>query len=175
MQEVEPIGAQQREQVIAATAEYIALAEQHWQRPFETIPVSFDLSGRSAGMFRVAGQRRWIRYNPWIFSKFFEENLANTVPHEVAHYIVDVLYTRHRIRPHGPQWREVMRVFGAEPEVTFSLDLSGVPQRRQQRHHYHCGCQDHALSTTRHHRVLKGLGRYHCRRCRGLLVYQASE
>jgi len=171
---IEPINDSQRAQVVAATERYIALAEKTWRRHFERIPVAFDLSGRSAGMFRADGLRSWIRYNPWVFGKYFEENLAGTVPHEVAHYIVHELYPRRRIRPHGPQWRQVMQMFDADPEVTFSLDLSGVPQRRQRRHSYHCGCQAHVLSTTRHNRVLRGAGRYQCRRCGHDLVYQEA-
>ncbi len=55
------------------------------------VPVRFELQGRAAGMYRVHKGERVIRYNPYIFSKYFDDSLANTVPHEVAHYITDVL------------------------------------------------------------------------------------
>ncbi|MBN7796270.1 SprT-like domain-containing protein [Parahaliea mediterranea] len=169
---IQPINAGQRAEVVAATHRYIALAESGLGRRFARIPVLFDLSGRSAGMFRADGRNSWIRYNPWIFAKYYRENLEGTVPHEVAHYIVHALYGARRVKPHGSQWRLVMQLFEADPEVTFDRDLSGVPQRRQRTHPYQCPCREHSLSTTRHNRVQRGQGRYHCRYCRGELVYR---
>lgn len=169
---IEPIGSEQQREVVAATHRYIALAGRQLDYRFATIPVHFDLSGRSAGMFRADGRHSWIRYNPWIFSKYYRENLEGTVPHEVAHYIVHELYGLRRVKPHGVQWRRVMQLFGADPEVTFDEDLSGIPQRRQRTHAYRCDCREHALSSTRHNRARRGQGRYHCRYCRGELVYQ---
>lgn len=173
---VEPIGARQQRQVRAATEGFILRAEQLFGRGFERIPVLFDLRGRAAGMFKVAGRRRWIRYNPWIFSKYFTENLRDTVPHEVAHYIVHELYGSRSIKPHGHQWRGLMQHFGADAGVTFDLDLAGIPRRRQRTHAYRCGCREHQLSSTRHNRVLRGTGRYHCLACGTELLYagQAS-
>ncbi|MCB1733052.1 MAG: metallopeptidase (SprT family), partial [Halieaceae bacterium] len=68
---VEPIGQVQQRQVLAATEALVLRSEQLFDRPFERVPVLFDLRGRAAGMFKVVGRRRWIRYNPWIFSKYF--------------------------------------------------------------------------------------------------------
>ena len=157
--------------MLEATEEHICRAENICGREFERIPVLFDLSGRAAGMFKVIGEERWIRYNPWIFGKYFEENLRDTVPHEVAHYIVHETCGRRKVRPHGPQWQALMARFGADPGVTFDLDLEGIPQRRQKTHPYRCACRVHQVSTTRHNRVLKGAGRYHCRYCDTQLVY----
>ena len=147
------------------------MAEQVLQRRFDRVPVLFDLQGRAAGMFKVFGARRVIRYNPWIFAKYFEQNLNDTVPHEVAHFVVHEAYPRRGTKPHGPEWQEVMAHFGADPSVTFDMDLEGVPQRRQTTHRYHCGCQVHQVSSTRHNRVLKQRMRYHCVICDGRLVH----
>jgi SprT protein len=168
---VSPIGQEQRAQVLAQTEHYIREAERIYHRPFDRIPVLFDLKGQTAGMFKLAGQRRWIRFNPWIFGKYFDENLRDTVPHEVAHYIAHEVYRGRTGKPHGPRWQRVMAHFGADPGVTFDLDLEGIPQRRQRTHPYHCGCQGHEVSTTRHNRILRGTGRYYCRACNGELVY----
>ncbi|GAB3278104.1 SprT-like domain-containing protein [Parahaliea aestuarii] len=162
---IEPIGASQRREVEAATADCVARISRALERDFPVPPVRFDLRGRSAGMFRSDGQRHWIRYNPWIFAKYYRDNLEGTVPHEVAHYIVHLLYGRRRVAPHGREWRAVMDLLGAPPEVTFDRDLSDIPQRRQRTHSYHCACREHALSTTRHNRVRRGSGRYLCRAC----------
>jgi SprT protein len=168
---VEPIGERQQQRVIAATQRYIEESERLFNRSFARIPVLFDLHGRAAGMFKVVGRRRCIRYNPWIFAKYFEENLRDTVPHEVAHFVVHELYGLRSVKPHGPQWLEVMQLFDADPGVTFDLDLAGIPRRRQRTHPYRCECRLHEVSTTRHNRVLKGVGLYHCRVCGVQLVY----
>lgn len=167
---VDPIGEQQRRQVLAENERFICRAEQLYGRHFDRVPVLFDLRGRAAGMFKVVGSKRVIRYNPWIFGKYFDENLRDTVPHEVAHFIVHETCGR-RAKPHGQQWRALMAQFGADDGVTFNLDLAGIPQRRQRTHPYRCTCRVHQVSTTRHNRVLAGAGRYHCRYCEGQLTY----
>ena len=168
---IEPIGIDLQQQVVARTQYYISEAQSAFSRSFDPIPVHFDLSGSTAGMFRAYGRKMEIRYNPWIFAKYYHENLDGTVPHEVAHYIVHELYGLARVKPHGEEWQALMAHFGANSEVTFKLDLEGVPQRRQRTHPYRCACREHEVSTTRHNRILKGKGQYLCRYCRGELVF----
>ena len=169
---IEPIGAQQQAQVLARAEHYIERAEGLFERDFVRIPVLFDLRGTTAGMYKIQGTRVQIRFNPWIFAKYFDVNLRDTVPHEVAHYIVHAVYGDRRVRPHGWQWRDLMQSFGADPEVTFDMNLEGIPQRRQRTHWYRCDCRDHEISATRHNRVQRQRGQYLCRFCNGLLVYQ---
>jgi SprT protein len=168
---VQPISDTQQRQVEQRNEEYIRLAEGIFGRRFDRIPVLFDLKGRSAGMFKIIGKRWLIRYNPWIFGKYFEENLRGTVPHEVAHFIVHEVYPRRGVKPHGCEWQDLMARFGADPGVTFDLDLEGVPQRSQKSHRYHCGCQVHEVSSTRHNRVQRRKMHYHCCSCDGRLIY----
>ena len=168
---IQPIGSRERGLVDRETQRFVAEAENLLSRRFRPIAVHFDLTGRAAGMFRVEGRRCWIRYNPWIFAKHFDEHLADTVPHEVAHYIVHEAFGRRGIKPHGEEWRLLMTAFGARPKATFSLDLEGIPHRRQRTHPYRCTCRDHEVSSTRHNRIVKGTGRYHCRYCDAELVY----
>ena len=167
---VDPIGREQRSEVRRETARYIGLAGELLGREFAMVPVRFDLKGSTAGMFKSDGDRHWIRYNPWIFGKYYRENLVDTVPHEVAHYIVHVTRRWRRVKPHGPEWQALMEAFGADPAVTFNLDLSGIPQRRQRTHAYRCACRDHDVSTTRHKRIERGVV-YLCRYCDEQLIY----
>ena len=167
---IEPIGHQLRDQVVEQTRLYIVSAESIFKRKFPAVSIEFDLAGRTAGMYKVVGKHRCIRYNPWIFAKYFEENISGTVPHEVAHFAFDQVYGLGRVKPHGTQWQTLMAAFGADAGVTFDLDLSGIPQRRQLRHPYKCPCQLHEVSSTRHNRILRGKAVYHCVRCRGKLV-----
>jgi len=133
--------------------------------------VLFDLKGRSAGMYRVAGHRRVIRYNPYLFAKYPQDNLAVTVPHEVAHYVTDVLFGLRRVRPHGAEWQAVMRAFEADASRTADYDLTGIPVRTQRRFGYRCACFVHQLSTRRHNQVRRGAARYYCRACGEELRY----
>jgi len=166
---IEPIDSQRRVQVVHATEVCLARAEVLFGRRFPVIPISFDLRGRSAGMYRVRGGVRCIRYNPYIFAKYFADGLSQTVPHEVAHYVTDLLYGLRRVRPHGREWQAVMRRLGAEPRATGRYDLAGIPLRRQRCVVYRCACTEHQLGTRRHRAVSRGEARYVCRRCKSEL------
>lgn len=166
---VEPIDALRQQHVREVTLDYITRAGRIYARSFAPVAVAFDLKGRAAGMYRVQGRNRLIRYNPYIFAKYFDDNLATTVPHEVAHYVVDMLYRAHRVRPHGVEWQHVMHSLGAEPQVTGRYDLSGVPVRRQKRFSYRCSCMIHQISSARHNRILRNRAQYYCRKCHSSL------
>ena len=170
---IEAIGKTQQSLVVDQSNNFITRAGAIFQRKFAPLEILFDLMGSTAGMFRVREKQCQIRYNPWLFAKYFDDNLASTVPHEVAHYIVHKLYSPGRMRPHGEEWQAVMVAFDAEPTVTGNYDLSGIPQRRQRRFNYRCDCRQHELSTRRHNKVINGNSNYLCRYCRGRLNYQA--
>lgn len=172
---ISPITAGQQQQVLNETLRFLDVASDHFLQDFDTIPVLFDLKGKAAGMYRVKMGQRVIRYNPFIFAKYFDDNLQQTIPHEVAHYITDVLFGMRNIRPHGKEWKAVMHVFGVEPNRTASYDLSGVPQRRFDSFIYHCGCQDYALTSRRHNKILRGQGHYLCRDCGGKLKFVRKQ
>ena len=164
-QTIPPISNRHEQQVRLKTVDCIREAGRMYNRDLPEIPVLFDLKGRAAGMYRVQNNTRVIRYNPYIFAKYFADNIATTVPHEVAHYVVDMLYGAGRVKPHGYEWQQVMLSLGVEPRATGDYDLSGVPVRRQQRHSYRCACTLHSISTARHNRILRGKARYYCRKC----------
>ncbi|MEK9807861.1 MAG: SprT-like domain-containing protein [Halieaceae bacterium] len=92
--------------------------------------------------------------------------------HEVCHYAIDMAYWR--AKPHGPEWRRLMKLMGGEPSATYraSAELDAqLPVRRQKRHRYCCGCREHELSTTRHNRVTAGRATYCCSYCHQTLRY----
>lgn len=159
----------QRAEIEAATHAWLRRARALFAHPLPDIAVRFDLHGQSAGMYRVRGERREIRYNPLVFAHWYRENLADTVPHEVAHYVVDLLHGR-SARPHGAEWRAVMEAFGVAPRRTSDFDLNGLPLRRERRFGYRCGCGEHQLSATRHNRVVRGQSCYRCRSCGQQLI-----
>lgn len=165
MAEIAPINCDQQIRVVNETTRYIRLANDLLQQPFAEIPVLFNLKGMAAGMYRVNRQGRCIRYNPYLFAKYFSENLATTVPHEVAHYIVEQVYGLRRVKPHGQEWREVMRMFGADTRCRARFDVEGIPSRVYRRYVYRCDCNTYELTSRRHHRIVHQRTRYHCRRC----------
>lgn len=173
---VQPIDAAACAEVVEATHGWIRRASGIYGCAFESLPVLFDLKGRMAGMYRVMRGERVVRFNPWIFAKYPEDSMGVTVPHEVAHYVTDMLHGFENIRPHGPEWQEVMRHFGVDPDeaVIHRLDLTGIPIRRQRRHPYRCNCRTHQLSGVRHGRIVRKSARYFCRRCGADLVHVSA-
>ncbi len=169
-----PIDAHRQQQVVEQTSLYIKRAGEIFGRNFVTIPVLFDLRGRTAGMYRVKNRQRQIRYNPHIFAKYFEDNLTVTVPHEVAHYVIDCLYGIRKVRPHGVEWKAVMQSFGADASRTCRYDFSGVPVKAEKRYDYQCDCKTHQLTARRHNRILKKRTWYVCKSCGSKLLHHAS-
>ncbi len=177
MEMIQAIDARKQEEVVLATHNCLEQAKRLFARDFDLIPINFDLKGRAAGMFRVKGKQRVIRYNPYIFAKYFEENLKLTVPHEVAHYLTDEIYGigklssmgTGRVRPHGREWQAIMHKLGVDACRTCSFDMSGLPVRKQHYHLYRCACSEHQLGSRRHNKVSRQQANYYCRKCRGLL------
>ena len=165
---VEPINPEQKEIVVQRTEHWMSFAEQELDVKLRRIPIDFDLSGSTAGMYQYSRKMARIRYNPYLFAKYFDENIEGTIPHEVAHYVVHQLCGR--VKPHGDEWREVMALFGADDSVTSSFNLDGIAQRQYQRIDYICGCQHHQLTLIRHRRAMRGV-QYLCRQCGQVLRY----
>lgn len=174
MTTIEPITEDQRRIVSAETKRCIDRANNLLDTSFDDIPVRFDLKGRAAGMYRVVRGERFIRYNPYLFAKYYEENLSTTVPHEVAHYLTDAVYGYPRVKPHGHEWRTVMRMLGADSSVHCEFDLDGIPVRQYRRVRYTCRCRFHELTTVRHNRIQHKGARYYCQACQSELVVAAE-
>ena len=169
---VTPITTPQKQQIIERVAELLLQSAQHFDRSFKPIDIRFDLSGRVSGMYVRKHKQRYLRFNPYIFSKYFADSLTSTVPHEVAHYVADMIFGLRNIRPHGREWQAIMHKLGVEPRVTGNYDLDGIPVKRQRRFAYVCNCMSHQLTTVRHNRIVKKQARYFCRKCGVALTQQ---
>jgi len=176
---IEPLGDEQQQLVIAQTHHYIEQAARLLGIKRKAVEINFNLKGRSAGMYRRRGRlgkvKREIRYNTFIFSKYFEDNLKTTVPHEVAHYVSDIAYGLKNIKPHGVEWKNIMATFGADASVTADYDLSGIPLRRKTTYTYSCRCREHELGPVRHKRISSRRNQYYCSYCKQLLVIKGSQ
>lgn len=170
---MEPINLSQQQQITQRVAELLIQCEQSFNHVFKPIEIRFDLSGRTSGMYVVKHKQKYLRFNAFIFAKYFDDALATTVPHEVAHYVSDILFNIKAIRPHGKEWQSIMHSMGVEPKVTSSYDLTDIPVKRQQRFDYACGCMSHQLTATRHNKVLRNAASYSCQKCGEVLKEQA--
>ncbi len=170
---VDPISLDQQQLVIERVAELLLQCEQKYNRSLKPLEIRFDLSGRSSGMYVIRQKQKYFRFNPFIFAKYFDDALATTVPHEVAHYVSDILFGIKKIQPHGKEWQAIMHSMGVEPRVTGDYDLTGVPVKRQRRFDYVCACMTHQLTTTRHNKILKNKASYSCQKCGEALKEQA--
>lgn len=157
-----------REQAMARSQALLHRAEHHFARRIPTPEIRFDLRGRAAGLARLGpGRAGLLRYNARLLADNAAEFLAQTVAHEVAHLVAFHLHGP-RIRPHGPEWRAVMRLFGVPAGRCHRFPVD-QPYRRLTRHLYHCPCRTHELTSIRHNRAQRGL-RYLCRSCGQPLV-----
>lgn len=156
-------GEAARERVLAQTTVLLDAGGRLIARPVPRPRITFDLRGRSAGQFRVDGGEASIRYNAALVARDTPQFLAQTVPHEVAHYLAYLRFGGH-IRPHGLQWQRLMRALGADPRRCHELDVTGLATRRLRRYPYYCQCGEHALTSIRHNRILRGAS-YSCRAC----------
>jgi SprT protein len=163
---ITPLSSEQQQQVVDQTHIYIKQASDLFNLKNKPVEITFTLKGRATGMYRISCYKREIRYNPYIFSKYFEDNFNTTIPHEVAHYASDIIYGLKNIKPHGKEWKLIMRAFGADSTVTANYDLSGIPLKKQTLYTYQCSCREHQLSSIRHNRIKKNRGQYYCRLCK---------
>ncbi len=144
----------------------VAAARFRW-KVLPAVEISFDLTGRAAGQMQARNGQVRLRFNVVPMRQDFDRFLKEVVGHEVAHAVVFWQYGA-RVKPHGPEWRAVMALFGLEPRRCH--DYAVEPARRLTRYRYRCGCREHELTAIRHHRVQRGEREYRCRHCGRKLI-----
>ena len=110
---IEPISDIQKTHVEAATTSYIKLSAGLYDRKFDPIPVHFDLKGKCAGMYEVKGRFQRIRYNPWLFAKYYEDqSIGSARQSGDQDGTAKTIYadsgthsTRHRVPHAGQHWQ----------------------------------------------------------------------
>ena len=180
---ITPLSSEQQELVINETNNCITLANTLFNIKAKTIDINFNLKGRSAGMYRIKRNRRIffshckreIRYNPYIFSKYFDDNFRTTIPHEVAHYVSDIIYGLKNIKPHGEEWKNIMQAFGVDASVTANYNLSGIPLKSRTLFSYQCNCREHQLGIIRHNRIKNNQNQYSCKSCKQVLRFKPKD
>lgn len=176
---IPPLSELQQQKIIEHTYAYIDKATALFGIKNKPVDIRFDLKGRCTGMYRITHRigrhKREIRYNTFIFSKFYDDNVNTTVPHEVAHYVSDIMYGLRNIKPHGKEWQTIMQAFGVEARVTANYDLAGVPLKKLSLYTYQCHCREHQLTSIRHNKINKKRFRYFCNTCKQPLLFKPKE
>lgn len=96
--------------------------------------VIFDLEGLIAGMAVTAREpkrlpRQWVRINTELLGRYPVRMIQQTVPHEMAHLVVDWYLPRASIDPHGPEWMAVMIWFGRPPQTHHDMRSARTVRR----------------------------------------------
>ena len=144
--------------------------------------VKFDLKGKTAGT--ANSTKNVIRLNHILLEENGQAFLDDTPVHEAAHIIVSAVYetTRHNfdgrrfsriVKPHGYEWKSVMRKLGQNSSRTHTFDTSNAKVRQTQKFQYVCkNCQaEIPMGLCRHKKVWRGTANYLCAKCRGQLEY----
>ena len=150
--------------LILATRNAFDVANDRLKRTYKYPEIIFTLRGRTAGLAYLS--QNLINYNLELASRDINEFLKKICYHESAHIIAH-LYCGPNIRPHGNEWKWVMReVFYIPAERCHSIDTSGCRARKTYLHVYNCACGQEILVGTKHHRVIQANGTVFHKRCR---------
>lgn len=124
--------------------------------------IRWDLTGKCAGR---AGANT-IRLNFEALTKYPEDFISETIPHEVAHTVAFQLYGRN-IQPHGYQWKQVAIALGCKGDRCHEYELT--PAKVHKKYSWKCNCMTHEVGINLHTKMLSGQKRF-CLRCRSRLV-----
>jgi SprT protein len=139
--------------------------------------VEFTKRGKVAGCVSFDRSEPYINFNKVLLQENFDDFMKQTIPHEVSHYIVFVLYghqynnMRTRRVVHGPDWKYTMRFFGCDPKLYHSYSTKNSTVRKLKTFKYKCSCSEVELTSIRHNRVMKGTANYRCSKCGTRLEY----
>jgi SprT protein len=135
--------------------------------------IDFSLRGRCAGQARVSKNGSTnLRINSQLLVENLEDFLHTTIPHEVAHLVVNWRARKKRLRPrpHGPEWQSVMQdCFNLEAKRCH--DYQTAPARVVPRPFlYACICREHHLTSIMHKR-LSNNHQALCKTCRTPVMF----
>jgi SprT protein len=138
--------------------------------------IDFSLRGRCAGQAKVERSGATsLRINLKLLTENLADFLAQTIPHEVSHLVINwqARKKRQRPRPHGPEWQLVMQnCYGLQPVRCHTYQTS--PARCVPRNFlYRCNCREHRLTSIMHNKLSQ---RYNalCKSCRTQLKFVAE-
>lgn len=178
--------------VLEVTQRCIDLANKRYGMSLGMPRIEYSLRGCTAG--KAMEDFRMLLHPHFLVTET-EDMINVTVPHEIAHIIVGarehlghygnqlrVVRRGRRLRrviaPHGPEWGEVMELFGLDPERCHKYDVKEVRVRKA-RYQYQCAnpkCNRViSISGRAHNQLLrKPNSRWHIG-CKGHLLIQVGK
>lgn len=162
-------------QVKERVCECLKMAEEFYGIGYVCPEIRFDVKGRCAGQVNITENGAPISFNKELFVANKDHFMEDTIPHEVAHYIVFINcavnnrpYPRTRggrCDHHGKLWKSIMScLFGIDPKRCHNLDTSSV-RRKMRRAIYKCGCMEHQVSMRMHNKAVKFNNYLTCTKC----------
>ena len=143
------------------TAEVVASAKHHrlmrkwasvWGLPDLSTTVQFELSPRlKTSLAHCLPAQRLVRLNPVLLEPSNRNLLQEVLCHELAHIAMHELDGASH-RPHGPEWKSLVRAAGFEPNTRLALKnpRPGESPRKSSKFEHRCPvCQAVRYSTRR--------------------------
>ncbi|MCK4509615.1 MAG: SprT-like domain-containing protein [Desulfuromonadales bacterium] len=173
----QPTNSDLRQQAESAVRQAEDRARYYYSIKLPDAAIDFSLRGRCAGQARVDrnGDTN-LRINHQLLAENLDDFLSNTIPHEVAHLIVNwqARKNRQRPRPHGPEWQAVMQAcFNLEPKRCHSYQTTSariVPRPFL----YSCNCREHLLTSIMHNKISRSYQAL-CKACRSPLKFIVKQ
>lgn len=143
-------------------------AQSVFGRVFDLPIIEFEDMGRVAG--RAFYWKNLIKFSPTLFKENVEDFTKRTIVHECGHIIAHKVYPNLK-RPHGPEWKKVMQMLGAQDiGRCHSYDTSSVVRKYHVRKFkYKCDCSVHWSGPKIHGKISRG-ATYTCNSCKSVLV-----
>jgi SprT protein len=137
-----------------------------WDHLFQgNIIVDFNNAMRTtAGTANITYQT--IKLNADLFKRN-PDAIMQTFAHELAHLLTYKKHKRPGIKPHGPEWIQIMRDLGYKPTRTHSLDVTHI-KRRWPRVEANCACKTHMITMHQVKKMQRG-SNYICTGCKQYL------
>lgn len=157
--------------------------EAHYNRAIPMPTIGYDVTGTTAGFANYVHNH--IRFNGGLLMANLDAFIERTVPHEFAHIACDTLYPEaHRpLRPvfstkrvkrevHGPRFREIMAVMGAEDDSRCHNYDTSTTAKPKSKYKYECvSCKrEYAVGPKIHNAIHTNQGRTYTCRCGGKLA-----
>lgn len=173
------VPAELKDRVTKELERCILVCENAFKRKFEIPNVVYNIHSGTAGTAHA--HRNEIAINPTLLVQNPEEMVNVTVPHEFAHIVDKIVYSQiHDSRRarfakrsvHGPTWKRIMNLLGADSSRCHQMDVSSLKTRRTHRFKYKCACNvEHQIGPKHHKSVMRG-GMLTIRKCRHTLTIE---
>ena len=153
-----------KKEIQARVENLVALANFTHDLGMEYPKITYDLKGTTAGQAFYYENK--LRLNSIALKNYRDHFIDQTVGHEVAH-LVAFQKNGGDIKPHGYEWRNIMRMYKLPPDRCHTYDLPSA--RGGGKKNYVCvSCgKDYKIGPIKHNKVLRGKQRLRCTRCHG--------